>query len=119
MADTSRTIDLADMYTFKVEHKFTDNWSLSGMYIYNATDEPSYSYILPGTAKEDFFSSSGAWYLERRPHVLVFNNTNILNDSTVLTMRYGWTRWLDATTPGLYAPGAAGLGFEFHLHECP
>tara|TARA_B100001971_G_scaffold213343_1_gene246382 strand:+ start:6137 stop:9850 length:3714 start_codon:yes stop_codon:yes gene_type:complete len=112
VGDTSRTIDLADMYTFKVEHKFTDNWSLSGMYIYNKTDEPSYSYILPGTAKDDYFSSSGAWYLERRPHVLVFNNTNILNDSTVLTMRYGWTRWLDATTPGLYEPGAAGLGFD-------
>ena len=112
VADTSRTIDLADMYTFKVEHKFSDNWSLSGMYIYNKTDEPSFSYILPGTAKEDYFSSSGAWYLERRPHVLVFNNTNILNDSTVLTMRYGWTRWLDNTTPGLYAPGAAGLGFS-------
>ena len=112
VSDTSRTIDLADMYTFKVEHKFTDNWSLSGMYIYNKTDEPSFSYILPGTAREDFFSSGGAWYFERRPHVLVFNNTNILNDTTVLTTRYGWTTWLDATTPGVFDGGPAALGFD-------
>ena len=112
VADNSQTIDKADMYTFKMEHKFSDDWSLSGMYLYNSTDEPSYSYILPGTAKSDYFSSSGAWYLERRPHVLVMNNTNILNDTTVLTTRYGWTRWLDNTTPGTYAPGAAGLGFD-------
>ena len=111
VSDTSRTIDLADMYTFKVEHKFTDSWSLSGMYIYNKTDEPSYSYILPGIAKDDYFSSSGAWYLERRPHVLVFNNTNIINDTTVLTTRYGWTTWLDATTPGFVEGGPSGLGF--------
>ena len=33
--------------------------------------------------------------LERRPHLLVFNNTNILNDTTILSLRYGWTTWQD------------------------
>ena len=28
------------MFTLKAEHKFTDTWSLSGLYIYNKTDEP-------------------------------------------------------------------------------
>ena len=111
--DTSRTIDLADMYTIKVEHKFTDNWSLSGMYLYNKTDEPAFDYIGPaGTARENFFFSGASWYLERRPHVLVFNNTNILNDTTVLTTRYGWTTWLDNTLPNGFPGGPGALGFD-------
>ena len=28
--------------------------------------------------------------------MLVFNNTNIINDTTVLSLRYGWTTWQDA-----------------------
>src|SRR5437773_8729911 len=37
---TAFIVDKAQMYTGKVEHKFTDNWSLSGFYLYNKTDEP-------------------------------------------------------------------------------
>ena len=115
--DTSRTIDYADMYTFKAEHKFTDNWSLSGMYLYNKTDEPAFDYIGPTNPRDDFFFSGATWYLERRPHVAVFNNTNILNDTTVLTTRYGWTTWLDNTIPGVFEGGPAGLGFGLQLHQ--
>ena len=109
---TSIPIDRADMWSFKAEHKFTDNWSLSGMYIYNATDEPSNTFIWPeANADENFFNRGDAWFLKRRPHVLVFNNTNILNDTTVMTVRYGWTTWLDNTGPGNFPGGAASLGF--------
>ncbi len=110
--DSSRTIDLADMYSIKAEHKFSDNWSLSGMYLYNKTDEPAFDYIGPTNPRDDFFFSGATWYLERRPHVLVFNNTNILNDTTVLTTRYGWTTWLDNTIPGEFPGGPAALGFD-------
>ena len=110
--DSSQTIDKADMYTFKVEHKFSDNWSLSGLYLYNKTDEPASDYIGDKTAKTDYFFSGATWYLERRPHVFVANNTNILNDSTVLTMRYGWTTWLDNTIPGVSPKGPSALGFD-------
>ena len=109
--DTARTVDLADMYTIKVEHKFTDDWSLSGMYIYNKTDEPAFDYIGPTNPRDDFFFNGATWYLERRPHVLVFNNTNIVNDTTVLSTRYGWTTWLDNTIPGDFPGGPGALGF--------
>ena len=109
--DTARTVDEADMYTIKVEHKFTDNWSLSGMYLYNKTNEPAFDYIGPTNPRDDFFFEDATWFLERRPHVLVFNNTNILNDTTVLTTRYGWTTWLDNTIPGEFPGGPSALGF--------
>src|SRR3970282_1205619 len=32
---TAYVVDKAFMWTFKGEHKITDNWSLSGLYIYN------------------------------------------------------------------------------------
>ena len=109
---TSIPIDRADMWSFKAEHKFTDNWSLSGMYIYNATDEPSNTFIGPeANADLNFFDFDNAWFLKRRPHVLVFNNTNVVNDTTVLTFRFGWTTWQDSTAPGNFPGGPASLGF--------
>ncbi len=104
-------VDTADMWTVKAEHKFTDNWSLSGLYVYNKTDEP-------GTADPSLTDSQhqemdgGIWALARRPHVLVFNNTNILNDTTVLTTRYGWTTWWDSGDRATPSRGLADLGFS-------
>ena len=36
---TQTVQDVGDMWTIKGEHKFTDNWSLSGLYVYNRTIE--------------------------------------------------------------------------------
>ena len=67
------------MWSLKAEHKFTDRWSLSGFYVYNSTTEPA-TESMP--ASHDYMD--GAYdLLERRPHLLVFNNTNILNDTTI------------------------------------
>ena len=83
------------MFTFKGEHKFTDKSSLSGLYIYNKTDEPGSTIM---KADKLFMADQDQWFgpLRRRPHVLVFNSTNVLNDTTVLTLRYGWTTWQDS-----------------------
>ncbi len=108
--DTARIVDLADMFTIKVDHRFSDRTSLSGFYVYNRSDEPGSGIMPPefvhieNTA--EFFTT-----LRRRPQALLFNNTNILNDTTVLTLRFGWTTWQDQTDFGEYAAGAASLGF--------
>ena len=34
------------MFTLKVDHRFSDRWTLSGFYLYNKTDEPG-SGIMP------------------------------------------------------------------------
>jgi hypothetical protein len=103
--------DKAQMYTFKGEHKFSDRSSLSGLYIYNKTDEPGTTLV-----KDDklFMADQSQWFgpLRRRPHVLVFNNTNVLNDTTVLTLRYGWTTWQDSCDSQPFSAGQQSLGFS-------
>src|SRR5262249_7484398 len=109
--DTARLVDAADMWSLKIEHKFTDKWSLSGFYIYNKTDEPGSGIMPPGFVymenDAEFFTT-----LRRRPHALVFNSTHVLNDTTVLTLRYGWTTWQDQTDLGAFPGGLASLGFS-------
>jgi hypothetical protein len=110
-SDTARIVDEADMWTLKIDHRFNDKWSLSGFYLYNNTDEPG-SGIMPADFQyienqAEFFTT-----LRRRPHVLAFNATSILNDSTVLTFRYGWQTWQDQTDRAVYEPGLASLGFS-------
>jgi hypothetical protein len=108
---TAFVIDKAQMYTFKGEHKFTDSWSLSGFYLYNKTDEPGSTIM---KADKLFIADQSQWFgpLRRRPHVLVFNNTNILNDTTVLTLRYGWTTWQDSCDAQPFSAGQQSLGFN-------
>jgi hypothetical protein len=111
VSDTARIVDEADMITFKVDHQFDPNWHLSGFYLYNNTDEPG-SGIMP--ADFQYIENQGEFFttLRRRPHVLAINNTNVLNDSTVLTLRFGWQTWQDQTDTAAYAPGVGSLGFS-------
>ncbi len=110
-SDSARLDDEADMLTLKVEHKFSDRWSLSGFYLYNNTDEPG-SGIMPRDFQHienqaEFFTT-----LRRRPHIVAINSTHILNDSTLLTLRYGWQTWQDRTDTATFGPGLASLGFS-------
>jgi hypothetical protein len=108
---TGPIVDSADMFTVKAEHKFSDTWSMSGLYIYNKTDEPGSTIMRP----EEWYIASQANFfgpLRRRPHVMVLNNTNILNDSTVLTLRYGFSTWQDSCDPQPFSDGIGSLGFS-------
>ena len=108
VSTTGSIRDKADMISFKAEHKFTDTWSLSGLYIYNTTTEPATESMPASHAYMD-----GAYdLLQRRPHMLVINNTNILNDTTIVTLRYGWTTWMDQTDKVPFTAGLASLGFS-------
>jgi hypothetical protein len=108
---TANVVDMADMFTGKIEHKFTQNLSLSGLYIYNKTDEPGSTIM---KADKLFMADQDQWFgpLRRRPHVLVFNATDVLNDRTVLTMRYGFSTWQDSCDKQAFSPGIQSLGFS-------
>jgi hypothetical protein len=86
----ARIQDSADMFMGKGDHKFTDKVSMSGVYLYNKTDEPYEVHY-----KDNLFLDPSAAPLLRRVHVVVGNNTWIPNDSTVLTFRAGWNRFDD------------------------
>lgn len=108
---TGFLVDKADMYTFKGEHKFTDKSSLSVLYIYNKTDEPGTTLM---KADKLFMADQSQWFgpLRRRPHVLVANSTNVINNTTVLSLRYGWTTWQDSCDSQPFSAGLQSLGFS-------
>jgi len=107
--------DYADMLTFKGEHKFSDKSSLSGLFIYNQTKEPAASPV----PDEISFLEQGANWLIRHPKVFVLNNTNVLNDTTVVSFRYGYTVFPDGRNcrggepgKGCFSDGISSLGFS-------
>ncbi len=108
---TAFVVDKALMWTFKAEHKFTDKSSLSGLYIYNKTDEPGSTIMKPDKL---FMADQDQWFgpLRRRPHVLVLNSTNVLNNTTVLSLRYGFSTWQDSCDAQPFSPGLQSLGFS-------
>ena len=87
------------MYSVKLEHKFTDNVSLSGFYLYNSTNEPEANFF--GTADQTEptrFADPNDYYLRRRPQILALNNTWVLSNTAVLALRFGKTEFPDNDT---------------------
>src|SRR5262249_57741400 len=82
-------------YTVKIEHKITDKSSISGFYLYNRTNEPNDDYFAPGETGANRFADPNDYILQRRPQVIAINNTNTLSPSSVLSLRFGWTRFPD------------------------
>ena len=96
--------NLGQQFTVKVDHHFNDKIALSGVYLYQYTEEPAISYFPDAP-----FAQGGQ---NNRPvHVGVFNNTYVMNSSTVLTLRVGWNTF-DDITPLLYPFDAHTLGFN-------
>jgi hypothetical protein len=112
--NTAEIIDRAVMYTGKVDHRFTDSVSLSGFYLYNLTDEPCANYYEPGLAGPNRFADPGDYILRRRVNVLALNNTWLPSNNTVLTLRYGWTRFIDNNTLSIdFDPSTLGFSQSF------
>ena len=113
---TAFIVDKAMMYTFKAEHKFTDKSSLSGLYIYNKTDEPGSTIM---KADKLFMADQDQWFgpLRRRPHVLVFNSTNVINNTTVLSLRYGFSTWQDSCDAQPFSAGASVARLQPDLRQ--
>jgi hypothetical protein len=82
------------LYSVKVEHKFTDKVSLTGFYLYNRTDEPCSNYVA-GQDDPNRFVDVNDYILKRRPQIVAVNNTWVLSDSSVMALRFGWTRFPD------------------------
>jgi hypothetical protein len=99
------------MHTIKLDHRFSDKVSLSGFYLYNATDEPCANTIYPGLNNPNRFIDRADYLLIRRVNILALNNTWLPGNNTVATLRYGMTKFIDDDTLSIdYDP--ADLGFS-------
>ena len=82
--------NFSQLYSIKLEHKFTNNVSLSGFYLYSSTNEPEANFF--GTADQtepNRFADPNDYYLRRRPQILALNNTWVLSSTAVLALRFG------------------------------
>lgn len=111
---TAEINDRAQMYTLKLDHKFTDKVSLSGFYLYNKTDEPCASFWEPGLNGKNRFADPNDYLLIRRVHMLALNNTWLPGNNTVLTLRYGFTNFVDDDTLSIdFDPSTLGFNNSF------
>lgn len=105
--------DRAVMYTGKVDHRFSDSISLNGFYLYNKTDEPCANSVVPQNQPNAFIDRAD-YILKRRVQVLALNNTWLPSNNTVVTLRYGWTKFQDQNTLSVeYDPTQLGFNSAF------
>ena len=91
--------NFSQLYSVKLEHKFTNSVSVSGFYLYNSTNEPEANFF--GTADQTEptrFADPNDYYLRRRPQILALNNTWVLSNTAVLALRFGRTEFPDNDT---------------------
>ena len=106
--------DRAMMYTGKVDHRFNDKISLSGFYLYNKTNEPCGNVLYPGLNDPNRFIDNSDYILKRRVQMLALNNTWIPGSNTVLTLRYGMTKFIDDDTLSIdFDPATLGFASAF------
>ena len=111
---TAEIEDRAMMYTGKVDHRFSDSVSLTGFYLYNLTNEPCANVLYPGLIDPNRFIDRQDYILKRRVNVLALNNTWLPGNNTVLTLRYGWTRFIDDDTLSIdFDPSTLGFSSSF------
>lgn len=111
---TAEIEDRAQMYTAKLDHRFSDAVSLNGFYLYNRTNEPCANYWEPGLNGENRFADPGDYILRRRVNLVALNNTWLPSNNTVFTLRYGWNRFYDNNTLSIdFDPAQLGFPSSF------
>jgi trimeric autotransporter adhesin len=87
-AATSTLNDRADQQTVKLDHSFSNKYKIAGSYLRYGSREPV----------ADFYQSianPGGSLLYRNVNAIAINNIITLNDSTILSLRYGYNTFGD------------------------
>ncbi|HZR25711.1 MAG TPA: TonB-dependent receptor, partial [Vicinamibacterales bacterium] len=79
----------AHQFTIKGDHHFSQNIALTGFFLDQITHEANSNY----NPQNDFAGQS--YQLDRSIYTFVANNTYVVNDSTVLTLRGGYNKFND------------------------
>jgi trimeric autotransporter adhesin len=87
-AATSTLDDRADQQTFKLDHAFTDWYKASATYLRYGSREPVADYYKN-------IANPGGSLLFRNVDALAVNNLFALNDTTILSVRYGYNTFDD------------------------
>ena len=105
--ETANIVDVSNQATVKIDHRFTQRYTATGLYGWYHSKEPGPKFYggLP--------SDPAGGVLGRTVHVVALNNIMVLNDSSVLTMRYGLTWFLDNEVSNAFDPATLGFSQTF------
>ena len=99
----------AEQYFVKGEHKLSDRMSVTGLYLYQNTDE-----LQAHTWGEvNLFAGPGVGAEVRRVHVVALNHLTVPNSTTTLALRFGWTMFRDGVFGTPYDESQLGFPASF------
>jgi hypothetical protein len=112
VAATAALNNIAWQASGNINHSFNDNWQISGTYMYYESEEPDNKYYTDILGETPVYDSGSA-ILYRDVNAIAINSTHIPSDDSVLTLRYGYTRFNDSpANPPFNASDAAAFGFD-------
>lgn len=92
--------------TIKIDQRWNDGWTTTGMYAHQRTFEPGSSYF---GASGEVAGDPGNSMLHRSIYFAAINNIFVPNNTTVLAVRYGYNRFNDYSSFPDFS--ASTLGF--------
>lgn len=103
----------AIMGNIKIDHRFSDKVSVSGLYITNKTSRTNENFWERGQGQNRFADPRDGT-LDRTLQLVALNNTWLLPNNTVFTLRYGSTRLQDDDSTTMdFDPSQLGFGSAF------
>lgn len=101
------------MTSGKIDHRFSDSVTASGLYITNRTSRTNENFWERGQGAERFAEPRDGT-LDRRLDLVALNNTWVPGDNTVITLRYGYTRLVDDDSTTIdFDPSSLGFDQAF------
>jgi trimeric autotransporter adhesin len=110
---TADQTGFAVMSSVKIDHRFSDTVSFSGLYTTNKTSRTNENFWERGQGPNRFADPRDGT-LDRSLHLVALNNTWLPANNTVVTLRYGYTRLQDDDSTTIeFDPSQLGFSQTF------
>lgn len=110
-AATASLVDIAKQATLKLDNRWNDKWTTTGMYGWYDSEEPETR--LWGNELNSMPADPGDGALFRTVHLVTMNTIWVPNNNTVLAMRYGYNQFVDDCVPAAFDPSTLGFAQGF------
>lgn len=104
-------IDRANQATVKIDHRVSNQYTITGMYAWYDSEEPESRFY--GKTLGENAGDPAEGLLLRTVHTLTLNNLWVPNQTTVYAFRYGFTQFVDDDVPNQFDPATLGFSPTF------
>lgn len=106
-AAVAQLVDVANQATLKIDHRWSDKFTTTGMYAWYDSEEPGNRFF----GKEVFTNPGdpGDGALLRTVNMIAINNIWVPNNNTVLALRYGYNQFVDDCVHNEFDPSQLGF----------